>query len=118
MNAINWLISKATKETLSDGTVSYYKKCDLPNRMVKEIKAASTIYRDHGKTVSYGHSVESNTENYSWNLEYNYRYGIATFTYSDYTIPAGINGNANMNTWVDTFGENEPQALEQLAFDF
>lgn len=87
--AIKWMTSKATIETLSDGTVTYFFNGNLPARMVAEVKAAGTTRRDSGGEVAY--SAEGET--WGWSAvfgAYNSTARYVKFSYNDYTIPAGV----------------------------
>ena len=75
-NEINWLISKSASETLSDGTVSYYFKGNLPSRMVAAIRSQSK---------------KSNGDTFSWSVkfgQYISSQNQVIFTFNDYSVPA------------------------------
>lgn len=84
---INWLISKAQRRTLDDGTVTYHFQGTLPARMARQIKRQTkgwTLHKRQGRYIE----GETFTATIRWGETQRTQYNVR-FTLNDYTVPMG-----------------------------
>lgn len=90
---VEWLLSRAEKKTLADGTITWFWRGTLPKRMLDEVWAAKDIFmdRDAGSVTSL--SWKKGTFTFAFVVgNYKSTVNSVKFTAADFQVPASKAG--------------------------